>query len=61
MTGDCHVRNCESAGVRFPRATRRISLADNIDLIVIYVEDFLVQKEYIVCLSVPSKALLLLM
>ena len=24
MTGDCHVRFCESAGVRFPRATQRV-------------------------------------
>ncbi len=25
MTGDCHVRICESLGVRFPRATRLFS------------------------------------
>jgi hypothetical protein len=26
MTGDCHVRFCESLGVRFPRATHQVPL-----------------------------------
>jgi hypothetical protein len=29
MTGDCHVRFCESRGVRFPPATRQFTISSD--------------------------------